>query len=106
MPGAVQLLEKVAVETPPAVLIGLLPPTEVGVVQAPSEKSAKVTLPVGATEVVSWKVAVSPTVVAVPTVTLVGAAWVVIVGEAGETLSSSLASPQKVMKPLLLESPE
>ena len=49
--------------------------------QALSEYSVKATEPVGAT-VAPWKVAVSPTVIGVPTVIAVGVACVVIDGPA------------------------
>jgi hypothetical protein len=66
----------------------------------------KTTEPVGGTDVVFAKVAVSDTgsigTVAVP---LSGAACVVIVGDAEFTVSCSLLSPHDVVKPLLLASP-
>ena len=65
----------------------------------------KVTDPVGATDVVPWNVAVSPIVVAVPTVIDDGFAYVVSVGDAGPTASNSPVLPHAVVELLLFASP-
>src|SRR5262252_1765754 len=63
--------------------------------------SVNVTEPVGLYPL--WNVAVSPTVVAVPTtMSVVGDACVVIVGDALITCNCSLSSRQPVVKPSLL----
>jgi hypothetical protein len=82
VPGAVgvKLPLKLAVLTPPVVEMLPVPLTPVLTLQL-ELKSVKLTEPVGAVEVVPWKVAVSETVKVVPTTWLaVGLALVVIVG--------------------------
>jgi hypothetical protein len=87
-------------------MIGALPDTpETAMVHFESEYSVKVTDPVGAAAPVVENVAVSDTVILVPNVPSVGFAIVVIVGEAGPTTISSLASPHLVVDALLLASP-
>ena len=74
-------VENDAVDTPDVVSTIPLPVTPVGVVHVLFEYSVNVTDPVGGTtDTVFWNVAVSPTVVGVPTVIDVGLACVVIVG--------------------------
>jgi hypothetical protein len=94
------------VEVPSLVVIVPVPlATGVPDGQLLAEYSAKDTVPVGAADVASAKVAVSPTVDATPRSAMVELANVVIVGEADATVNSSWAAPQALVEPLLLLSP-
>ena len=103
----VQLVLYVAVDVPPLVLMPPLPLTPAtATVHDASLYSVNVTLPVGAAAPVEENVAVSPTVTVVPaTITVVGLACVVMLGDALLTVMCSLLSPHLVVKPLLLPSP-
>ena len=67
--------------------------------------SAKVTSPVGATDVVPTNVAVSVAVIPTPTVADVGRAWVVIPGAGFTVICSSGSLPPQLVITLLLASP-
>ena len=103
--GAVHVVEYCAVDTPDDVPIKPGPVMPVGMVQALSEYRVKNTEPLGGTDVVLPKVALSPTMSVDPTVVVAGVAWVTIVGDPGPTTISSLASLQPVVKGLLFASP-
>src|SRR5487761_1513469 len=99
------VVEKLAVETPALVVIDPVPVATAAPVQVALAYRVKVTTPVGATEVVLVKVAVSVTAMGTPAVPVTGLATVVILGVAWPMASCSWASPHPVVNAALLASP-